>query len=108
MPVKSDSIILLQIHSGIHRSHKIPVSIEHQRLAPAEFADAALGRLAPSWVVHVRIHVGIKTVFLGRHAVPGSRRLTRDELYLHDRLYPFEAIFQWHYQPDRCAILVWQ
>src|SRR5690349_10912450 len=44
----------LQVHPRVETRHLV-VAIEHQRLAPAELADAALGGLAPARVVHLRV-----------------------------------------------------
>ena len=82
-------VILLQIHSTVKIRDLFTVAVEHQGLAPEEFTDAPLRRLAPARVIDFRIHIGVKTVFLRRmrfHAVGGcfstKRILTMDLMLL--------------------------
>ena len=55
---------LPQVHAGIEAADLLGVSIEHQRLAPAAFANALLGRLAPAGMIHARIDVGVEAVLI--------------------------------------------
>src|SRR5579885_214229 len=61
------SIIFVEIHAGVQRSHLIGVAVEHQRRALEQIADAALLLLGPARMVVVRVDVGVKAVFVGRH-----------------------------------------
>src|ERR1035437_5118836 len=58
-------VIFLEVHSGIQAGNLVAVAVEHQGRPPAEFAQTPLTRLAPAWMVHLRIHVGVEPV-LGR------------------------------------------
>ncbi len=70
--------------------------------------DAAFGLLAPARMVDGRIHVGIETVFVGSRHVPCRLRLAFEEFDFDNRLDALEAVFPWHDQAQRRAVLVWQ
>src|SRR2546423_777799 len=59
------SVVLLEVHAGVHARDLSAVTVEHQRFSLEELADAALGRLAPPWMVDVRIHVRVEAVLVG-------------------------------------------
>src|SRR5262245_7777737 len=80
------SIVLFQIHSLVQARDLLAVAVEHESLAAEEFADAPLGRLAPSRVINFRVDVGVKAVLLGLHRVPSGRRLLLHKAELDDRL----------------------
>ena len=48
---------------------------------------------------HLRVHIGIEPVFVGRGNVPGVPRLVLDEFDLDDRLDALEPVLPRHYQP---------
>ncbi len=81
------------------------VAVEHQRRAPARFADALLGGLAPARMIHVRIHVGVKAVFIRRILAPRRARLVGHQLDFDDGFDALETVFPRHDQPDGRAIL---
>ena len=56
-PPPEQSEVLLEIHSSVQARDLRAVSVEHQRFAFEELADAALGRLAPPWMIDLGIHV---------------------------------------------------
>src|SRR2546428_2994412 len=82
----------LQIHPRVERRDLVRVAVEHERLAPAELADAPLGGLAPARVVDGGVHVGVEAVLLRRRLVPGRLRLLLGETDAHDRLRALEAV----------------
>src|SRR2546422_9495129 len=67
--------ILLQVHPGIEVGHLVSIAIKQQGLALREFPKAAFPRLAPAWVWHVWIHVGIEAVLAGGRGHPGGHGL---------------------------------
>src|SRR5262249_59502457 len=80
-------------------------AVERRSPPLQELADPPLGGVAPPRVIDRRIHVRVKAVLVWRLTLPRVDRLFCDELDLHDRLYVFEAVFPWHGQPDRRAVL---
>src|ERR1700681_1029447 len=107
--VRSDSFtseVPLQVHARVEAGHLLAVAVEHQRLAPEELADAALGRLAPARVVHRRVDIRIEAVLVGRLVLPGAHRLLLDEADLRDRLDVLESVLPRDDQPYRRAVLV--
>ena len=71
---------LLQIHPGVQRCHLIAVAVEHERLAPAQVADAPLVCLTPSRMADLGVHVGIEAVLAGAalfQDVLGSSEVSR-------------------------------
>src|ERR1043166_406001 len=85
------SVVLAQIHAGVETGDLV-VSVEHQRLMRFEkLRQAPLTRLAPARMIHIRIHVGVETVFARAVQVPRCWRLIFDESDFHDRLDALEA-----------------
>ena len=85
------------------------IAIEHQRFLFAgknTAADTPFSRLAPSWVIHGRIHVGVKTVLPSSGHVPAGLRPRRHEFDLHDTLNALKAVFPGHDQTNRRAVLI--
>src|ERR1044072_8856066 len=58
------SVVFLQIHAFVQARDLLAVAIEHQGLAPEEFADAPLAGLTPTRVVDFRVDVRVKAVLL--------------------------------------------
>src|SRR5262249_34542165 len=83
---------LLQIHPRVEGRNLIGIAVEHERLAPAELADAPLGRLAPARMVDRRVHVRVEAVFLGSGLVPGRLRLLGGQADAHDGLGALEPV----------------
>src|SRR3989344_2866802 len=104
--------MFLQVHASVKRRHLLGIAVERQCLALGRkqriLADAPLGRLAPAWMVHGRIDVGIKPVFAWARFHPCADRLLLDEADAYDGLDALEAVLPRHHQSDRRAILVWQ
>src|ERR1700730_3096139 len=80
------SVILLQVHSGVHASDLIAVAVEHESVAAEDFAEAAFLSLAPARMVDGGIHVGIKAVFVRSRERPCGRRLAFHKFNFDDRL----------------------
>src|SRR5690606_30800507 len=73
----SISIIAAQIHALIQRSHLFGIAVEHQRVfARSEYpcAYAPFGRLAPAWMGHIWIDVGIKAILVRGDLHPTGHR----------------------------------
>ncbi len=62
--------ILPQVQPLVQRRHLIGVTIEHQRAAAREFADAPLARLRPARMRYLWIDVRVKAIFIGRRCHP--------------------------------------
>src|SRR5262245_43223109 len=97
--------VLLQIHARVERSDLV-VTIEHQRRTPEKLAQAALFGLAPTWMIHVGVHVGVKSVFVRVGQIPSGVRLFFHQLDFHERLDAFESILPWQHHAYRSAILI--
>src|SRR5690606_27854163 len=54
----------------------------------------------------LRIDVGVETVLLGRHPLPGGRRLFTHETDAHDGFDAFEAVLPRDYQAERRTVLI--
>src|SRR5690606_12263144 len=105
------SVILLQIHASIKGSNFFSISIKEQSrsasgIEKAIFANPAFVCLAPSWMVYMRVNVGVEPIFIGCLLLPGSGRLFFNKADLGDRLDAFEAIFPRDDKPDWCSISV--
>src|SRR3954465_14843278 len=107
-PAAVSSVILLQVHAGVKACYLITIAIEHQGWALAELANTALAGLAPAWMVFLRIHVGIETIFIRRHFVPCGRRHEVCEADLHDGLDALESVFPRYDKAQRRAVNVRQ
>src|SRR6516162_3627704 len=81
------------------------IAVEHQRRTPARFADALLRGLAPARMVHVRIHVGVKAVFIRRVLAPRRSRLVGNQFYFYDGFDSLETVFPRNDEADRRAVL---
>ena len=62
-----------------------------------EITDAPLGRLRPARMIHLRVHVGIETVFIGVHDPPGVLGFFFDKADAHDGFDALEAILPRHH-----------
>src|SRR5207245_6184290 len=102
------SVVLSEVHAGVQARDLVAVAVEHQRLAHQEFADAALGRLAPARMIDRRVHVRVEAVLVRRLFLPRVQGLLLDELHLHDRLDVLEPVLPGDPQPPRRAVLVRQ
>src|SRR5260370_42667095 len=72
------SKILAQIHACVEMRDLFLVAVEHEcRLLTGEKAgaDHAFACLTPTRMIHVRVHVGVKSVLIRRHLVPKRLRL---------------------------------
>src|ERR1041385_3275696 len=107
-PAAVSSVIFLQVHAGVKACYLVAITIEHERWAFAEFANAAFGGLAPARMVFLRVHVGIKTVFVRGHLVPGGGWHEVNKADLHDRLDALESIFPRHDEAQRRTVNVGQ
>src|ERR1017187_2336418 len=68
-------VVLLEIHPVVQAGHLVAVAVEHEGRPFAEFAQPPLTRLAPPWMGHLRIYVGVEPV-LGRiRQIPRGGRL---------------------------------
>src|SRR5260370_20584662 len=69
-------VIFLQVHAVVQTGDLISVTVEHLRGRILEKSWQAnfLG-LAPTWVVHLGIYIGIETILIIIGNVPGCRRL---------------------------------
>src|SRR5688572_33468080 len=86
------SEILSQVQAGVQRPDLIGVAVEHEGLALEELPHPPLPSLTPARVVHLRVHIGVETVFARRRQIPGGHRLALGEPDLHQRLAALEAI----------------
>src|SRR5271157_6255414 len=94
------SEILLQVHSAVQRRHLVAVAVEHQRGTLEELADAALLRLAPARMVHIRVHVRVEPVFVRCCLRPGRDRLLIHQPDLYDRFDSLKAVLPRRNQAD--------
>ena len=80
------SKVFLQIHARVHRGHLRFIAIEHQRFSAlgkdAIFTQPSLSGLTPSGMVHIGVHIGVKTILVGSGLVPSGGRLFVRELDL--------------------------
>src|SRR5690606_18458498 len=67
--------VLAQIHPRVQVRDLVRVAVEHEHLAAAELADAALALLAPARVVHLWVDVGVEPVLVRRRLHPGGAGL---------------------------------
>src|SRR5215213_8323561 len=77
------SKVLHKVHTLIQMRHLLAIAIKQQRVPTTILTDSSFGGLAPARMRNVRIHVGIKTVFMWRLYVPRGGRLTGNKRYLH-------------------------
>ena len=84
----------------------IPVAVKLERLSLEEFPDSAFTRLAPSRMIHLRIHIGIKAIFVGRSLLPSSLGLLLDKADSDDGLDALESVLPGNHQAYRRPILV--
>src|ERR687885_765850 len=102
------SIELPQIHPGVERGD-LRISIEQERLAARELADAPLLRLRPARVVHLRIHVGVEAVLdAAAVLVPGGGRLSLLQPDAYDALGGLETVLPGHHEADGGAVRIRQ
>src|SRR5712691_11223576 len=99
------SMVLLQIHSVVEAGDLIAVAVEHESGAREDFAEAALLGLAPARMIDIRIDVGVETIFRGRVAIPGRRRLLFLEADLCQGLDALIAVLPGNNHANRRAIL---
>src|SRR5262249_14193616 len=71
----SASEVRMQVHARVQIGHRVGIPVEWQRLAASELADATFGRLAPTRMIHRRIHVGVEAVLVRTGELPGISRL---------------------------------
>src|SRR6476469_125947 len=105
-PAAVSSVIFLQVHAGVKTCYLVSIAIEHESWTLAELANAALAGLAPAWMILLRIHVGVKAVFVRRHSVPCGRRHGVSKADLHDRFDALESVLPRHHQAQRSAVNV--
>src|SRR5262245_26898758 len=103
MAPRRGSVELPQVHPGVERRHLIAVAVERKRLPPPELADPALGGLAPAWMVHGGVHVGVEAVLLRRRLLPRGLGLLAHEADPHERLDALEPVLPRDHDPDRRA-----
>src|ERR1039457_3990000 len=85
-------VVLLEIHPVVQAGHLVAVAVEHAGRPFAEFAQPPLTRLAPPWMVHLRIDVGVEPV-LGRiRQIPRGGRLAADQADFDDRFDALEPV----------------
>src|SRR5262245_66176087 len=87
------------------------VAVEHQSWLFAGEKSSAYDPftpLTPAWMIDVRIHIGVKSVFVRCHFVPKRLRSLGNKLDLHQRLRAFKSVLPRHDQPDRRSILIEQ
>src|SRR5882724_6335703 len=101
----STLMVLLQIHSVVHAGDLIAIAVEHESGAREDFAEAALLGLAPTGMVDIGIDVGVETIFRGRVAIPGRRRLLFLEADFYQRLDALIAVLPGNNHANRGAIL---
>src|SRR5713101_3136416 len=68
-------VILTQVHAVVETRDLVGIAVEHEGLALQKFAQAALRGLAPTGMIHRRIHIGVETIFVWSFFVPTRRRL---------------------------------
>src|SRR5438552_8885497 len=105
---RATSVVLLQVHAGVPARNLSAVTVEHQRFSLEELADAALGRLAPPWMVDVRIHVRVEAVLVGGLILPRVEGLLLDEADHHDPLDALEPVPPRDDETERRAVLIGQ
>src|SRR5215207_3660355 len=107
MELSAKSILLLieffQIHTAVKLCDLITVTIEHKRLAAKKLADAALSGLGPTWMIDLRINVGVKAVLLRLHHIPRCWWLFLDEADLDNGFDAFGTVIPRHHDGDRGA-----
>src|ERR1051325_27672 len=64
------SEVFAEVHSRIHRGDLVGVSVEHQRGPLEEITDAPLAGLAPPRMIHIRIYVRVKAIYVARLQLP--------------------------------------
>src|ERR1700676_94398 len=107
--VQAPLVVFAQSHAVVKAGNLVAVAVEHQRLVRfEEFREAPLASLAPAWVIHVRIHVGVEAIFPGRVKVPGGWRLVLLKFNFYYRLDALEPIFPRYDQAHWSAILIGQ
>src|SRR5207249_6402729 len=106
--MREPSVELPEVHAGIERRDLVRVAVERERRPTAELTDPPLGGLAPPWMIHLGIDVGVEPVLAGRRLVPGGLRLLAHEPDAHDRLRALEAVLPRNDDADRRPILVRQ
>src|SRR5256884_5288995 len=94
--------------AGVQARDLIAIPVEHERGAFEDFAEAAFPGLAPARMIHVGIHVRIKTVLVWCREVPGGRRHFGLKLDLDQRLDALETVFPRNHHAHRRAILIGQ
>src|ERR1700674_4868509 len=79
------SEILFQVHAAVQTCYLI-VAVEHQCRTLQKFSQAPLLGLAPSGMIHIRIHVRVEAVLVRSHLIPRVPRLAVGEANPHNRL----------------------
>src|SRR6266481_698092 len=102
------SVKLLQIHSAVQARHLIRIAVENDSRSCENLTQSPLPRLAPTWMVDVRIHIRIETVLAGRVAVPCHRWLRFLKAYFDDRLDALVAVFPRDDHTHGRAVLRWE
>src|SRR6476659_2884824 len=102
------SVLLLQVHPAVHARDLVSVAIEHQRWSFEEFAKPAFSGLAPAWMIHIGIHVGIEAVFRRRGKSPAVVRRLISAPDAHDGSRALEAILPRQNDTQRSTILIGQ
>src|SRR4051794_9531529 len=87
-----------QVHPRVEMGNLAGVAIEGECPSPTGLADALLGRLAPAGMIDVRVHIGVKPVFIGRTLVPSRGRERGDQLDFHNGLDALESVLPRHDQ----------
>src|SRR5262245_18845561 len=84
--------IFFEIHTTVELRDLIGIAIEYEGFAFGILTDSALTSLAPAWMRHIRIDVGVKPIFMRGSQLPGTYWLLLKQTYLNDRLDALEAI----------------
>src|SRR5262245_47364378 len=85
------------------------VAVEHERrlLAGKEpGANNSLAFLAPARMIDIRVHVGVKAVFVRCELIPKRFWLLSHKLYFRQRLRAFESVLPRNNEAERCTVLV--
>src|SRR5262245_28033458 len=100
--------ILFQVHPGIEVSHLVGIAIKQQGWTLREFSNTAFTRLAPPWVWHIWIHIGIEAILLQSRGHPRGHRLFLNKADFDNGFDALKAVFPWHDQPQWRPVLVRQ
>src|SRR5918993_1880041 len=97
---------LFRFAVGVEPGHELAVAVVEERGDAVVAAQRLLGRLAPAWMRHLRVHVGPEAVLARLQLLPERDRPLVAELDRDDRLHVLEAVLPRRHQAQRRAVLL--